>query len=277
MQHKVRNIIVILSLFSWPLNLFLANTPGDFLKYLIPLVLLSLSYYLHRKKADYFYAPTLLIPFFEPKLAIFPILFVLHRFYFSKNKRISYYPLILSILVFSSVWPSFKEQSIFTYDYQARQEILREINLYPNPLLARIFQNKARVYTDKFVDNLFALTDPNNYFFAFHPREISVTNQNLDKYPFLSIFLFLIGIIYFAKNKDKQFIVSAFISGVVSLSLLSSYDRHDFILWLPISLVLIAGTNSALLRKNKYFYVYSVLLIASFLIQFLRNYLIYLE
>jgi hypothetical protein len=64
----------------------------------------------------------------------------------------------------------FLPQTVFKSDYQGRQLILRNINLYPNILLARLFQNKAVLVSDKYLDNLFDFLDP-NYYFLVHIRE----------------------------------------------------------------------------------------------------------
>lgn len=272
MKLKLKYIVSFLILFSWPLNLYLANTKSDFLDYLIPLVLLSLAFLLYKRRFRFYLLPTLLIPVFEPKLAFFPVLFTLLFTPFSKDKKFPIVFFIISIMALFVVWKSFWGQTIFIPDYQARQEVIRNIHLYPNPPLARIFQNKTRIYSDKFGGNFFALTDPNNYFFSFHPREITVTNQNLDKYPFLAIVFMFLGIYYFTKNAYKSFILYSFLSGVINLSMLTYFDRQDFILWLPISLTLLGGTHWLFSKKSKWVYIYSITFILFTLIQLIRNY-----
>lgn len=270
---KIRNIIIFLCLFSWPFNLFLANTRTNFFSYLIPLTILVVSYFLWTKRKGYFLLPTLVIPLFEPKLALFPVLLIATDMLYSKNLRKFLILFVLSMVVFAFVWKPFKGQTIFTLDYQARQQVLRNITLYPNPLIARMFQNKARVYSDKFISNLFALTDPNNYFFNFHPREITITNQNLGKYPFLAIVFALIGILVLGKSENREFIITSFVSLIISLSVLNSFDRNDFILWLPISLLIVEGVKYFFgLRNKNLVYVFSAVFILFCLIQFLSNY-----
>jgi hypothetical protein len=78
----------------------------------------------------------------------------------------------------------FVGQTIFVTDYEANQKVVRDTQLYDSVFVARLFHNKGRVFFDKFTFNLFALTDPSNYFFGFHPRQVA-TNQNLIKFPFL--------------------------------------------------------------------------------------------
>lgn len=232
-----------------------------------------LELYSLQKKEGLFLFPTLVIPFVQPKLALFPLLLILFLWPFVKRNKLYYLNLALSFFVLLFVLNPFKAQTIFTPDYEARQEVLREINLYPNPFLARMFQNKARIYLEKFTQNLFALSDPNNYFFRFHPREIIVSNQNLEKYPFLAIFFFLFGIFSLKKSPNKNFIVASFVAGLLSLSFLTLFDRNDFILWLPISLTVITGINELSSKKNKYVYGFFAIYILFALIQFVRNYM----
>ena len=108
----------------------------------------------------------------------------------------------------------FSTQSVFAHDYQGEQLVLRNTELYPNILMARVFQNKPRIYINKYASNFFALTDLNNYFFALHPEPIS-GNVNMFKYPFLDLVFFLFGIYYFTKSKYKKLILLILIPGVL--------------------------------------------------------------
>lgn len=84
---------------------------------------------------------------------------------------------IISVLVWSINYFSANKnynltpQTVFEYDYQGRQLILRNINLYPSVPLARAFQNKAVIVVHKYIGNLLNLLDPNYYFFGSHPRK----------------------------------------------------------------------------------------------------------
>lgn len=130
--------------------------------------------------------------------------------------------------------------TIFHQDYQAEQRILEKINLYPTVFFARVFQNKARIYLDKASNNILALTDLNNYFFGFHPSQI-VGNQNLKKFPFVSIIFFLTGLYSFNRLKHKKLILRLALPAFAYLIVLENFDRLDILLWLPISLVILGG------------------------------------
>lgn len=139
-------------------------------------------------------------------------------------------------------------RTVFHQDYQAEQRILDKINLYPSVLFARVYQNKARIYLDKISNNLFALTDLNNYFFGFHPRQI-IGNQNLKKFPFVSIIFFLAGIYAFNKLKRKKFILQLSVFSLIYLVLLDNFDRIDILLWLPLSLIILGGLEIVSVSK----------------------------
>lgn len=146
--------------------------------------------------------------------------------------------------------PSKMPDTIFNKDYQAEQLILRNIHLYPNVFLARLFQNKGRIYFDKFTGNFFALTDPNNYFFGLHPRPIVPDNKNLFKFPFVAIVFFFYGLLFIHKYKYGKVLGLVSLALLLFLSTLANFDGYDFLLWLPVSLVIIHGAN-VMEQKNK--------------------------
>lgn len=139
--------------------------------------------------------------------------------------------------------PSFfaKPQTIFAFDYQARQLVLRNTYAYPNVLLARIFQNKAQIPLGKFEHNLTALIDPNNYFFGFHPREILSGNKNAVKFPFVALPVFLVGFFTLSRHRHHKLILAILVAMTVGLSALASFDGYDFLLYFPLAIVFLHG------------------------------------
>lgn len=166
---------------------------------------------------------------------------------------------------------AFSYDLIFKNDYQGEQLVLRNINLYPNIPFARVFQNKPRIYINKYIGNFFALTDPNNYFFALHPAPIS-GNRNIYKYPFLSIVFFLIGIFYLAESKYKKFIISTTVPSIFILSLFSGFEGYDFILWVPFSLIIINGINVFHQTQRKVFNIFGIIFILFAIPEILRSF-----
>jgi len=240
---KAQDIVIMLGLVFWPLSLFLVNSYSNFITYIVPAAFLITSLILSQRHSKLYLLPILFIPFFEPKLALIPLGIAVLELFQSKIKRVSVIFLFLSLIVFLINWKEFSGQTIFTPDYEARQAVIRNTQLYETVFMARLFHNKARIPINKFNDRFFALSDPNNYFFGFHPRQIVIDNQNLDKFPFAALPFVLFGIYHLNKNKDKRFIINIFIVSIFSLSLLNIYDRNDFILWLPISLTFIHGVK----------------------------------
>jgi len=239
---KLKNIILALTLTLWPFSLYLKNTPQNYISYLVPTLILLLGYTLFKKGKIFFWTVLLLIPFVSPKLAALPLAVSLLSLFFRRNKYSFLFiisSLILSFIFIKPLWG----QTVFKFDYEAKQQIIRNTYLYPNVLLARLSQNKVKIITDKLNNNFFAITDPANYFFAFHPREGYVENQNLDKYPFLSLPFLLFGLYCLKKNKDKTFIIPVLVASVLTLSVLTNFDRQDFTLYLPLSLIIIDGIN----------------------------------
>lgn len=257
---KAQDIVITLGLVFWPLSLFLANSYSNFITYLVPAAFLITSLILSRRHSKLYFLPTLFIPFFEPKLALIPLGIAVLELFQSKTKKIPMIFLFLSLFVFLINWTKFSNQTIFTPDYEARQSVIRNTRLYETVFMARLFHNKARIPINKFNDNFFALSDPNNYFFGFHPRQIVVDNQNLDKFPFAALPFVLFGIYHLKKSKDKRFIINIFIVCIFSLSLLKIFDRNDFILWLPISLTFIHGVKQ-FSKKSKASIIFFLLFI----------------
>ncbi len=236
-----KNLAIWLGLIFWPLSLFLANTPGDFLRYIIPVFLIATSFWLFGKNRRIYLIPLLLIPLFEPKLTPLPFIAVSLDIIFWGKERLKLWILLFSLIIFALSFKGYKGQTIFVVNNDARQVVIGKTYLYPKPFLARVFQNKARIVIDRFNSNFFALVDPNNYFFGFHPREIIVDNQNLKKFPFLGAIFVLLGLFHFGKLENKHFVIVLGIASIFSLSLLTNFDRTDVILWVPLSILFVFG------------------------------------
>src|SRR5258708_34270 len=144
----LKKLAAVLILITWPISLFLNNTFKDFISYLLP--------------------------FLNPKFAIFPLIFVLIYFRFKKPLLI-----LISVIILILFAKPFYGQTIFITNNDAKQQLIQKGNLYNSILLARLFKNKVHIPLDKSTSNLFALIHPNNYFFGFAPRQIAFDNQNL--------------------------------------------------------------------------------------------------
>ena len=255
---KLFTIVFILAL--WPLSFLLKNSFSEFVYYGLPMLFILLSFLLFIKKNTYW--PLILMPIsvINDALLFFPFLVAILNFIFLSRTKLSVFLLLLSIVIIVFGFSNFSLKSILTYHYQEQQSVIRKGQLYPTVWLARLFQNKPGIYLDKYKFNLSALTDPNNYFFGFHPREI-VENQNLTKFPFLSIVFFLLGIYYFRENIHWKFIVIAACALIFSLSLLTHFDKIDFVLFLPLSLLILTGFRHFFKKLN----IIKIIFLGSFL------------
>lgn len=163
---------------------------------------------------------------------------------------------------------NFPPKTIFIEDYQAEQKNIRDKKLYQSPSVGKLFHNRARVVVDKFNNNLFALIDPNNYFFGFAPRQIR-ENQNLIKFPFAALPFVFYGIWRLGSYKHKKLVVLWFFSSVLVLSLLENFDKYDLILWLPISLVFIHGVEKFKHKHKNLVYLAFIILASTEIIRIL--------
>lgn len=237
------NLIIYFCLLLWPLSI-IANSPDNFTRFLTPGLLVFISYLFYCKKSFLWPLPILFLPLIDSKLLILPpVLLFIYLLYSRKQIKQLLLYFLISFSTLIIFLPNFQKHSIFYFDYEANQALIRKIYLYPNIYLARINQNKPSIYFNKATDNFYAIIDPNNYFFAFHPREISLTNQNLNKFPFPSLIFFLIGLFYLLKKPQSIYIIILTLASIINLSLLKNIDLTDFILFIPISLIIIYGAK----------------------------------
>lgn len=264
----LKKLIIGLCVIYWPLNLYFANTNADFFKNAIPGSILL--YYIYSKNR---FIPTLsllAIPFINTKLSILPVLIIGIQMFTTKKIKINLVLFCIAAAIFLFNFKSFWGQTVFIPDYQKQQEVLQKITLYPNIPMARIYQNKAKIIADKISFNFFSLTDPNNYLFGFHPRQIAVDNQNLQKLPSFS-FIFLLYALFFTPQfyKKNYLSLAVFISCLLNLSILSLFDRNDFILWAPLTAILITGvnefTNKLAFWKKIFLFLFFIFTIVSYI------------
>lgn len=159
--------------------------------------------------------------------------------------------------------------SILAPDDQAPLIINNKRSAYDNDLLGRLFNNKATFVLGRFKANFFALTDPNNYFFGFHPRELIRENLNIEKFPFISV-IFLLYALYRANAlKNAKLWLILFFLLVIFLSL-ANFDKVDFVLYPILSIFMVHGIREMNKKKPKLFLTASVLLIIFSIPQYLR-------
>lgn len=183
--------------------------------------------------------------------------------------------LISQILIFS-FWPisffltnqptrfeifknSQKQGTVFRVSPLDYDTLVKKIGLFPNRNLARLEQNKLTPIVSRYSLNFFSLIDPNNYFFGFHPRENVIPNQNLLKFPPLSVIFLLIGLYNWQTLKNNRQIFIQLLIFSLLLSFLKTFDGFDLILYLPLAIISIHGLQQ-FAQKQSVFIIPSLFL-----------------
>lgn len=260
MKIPVKNIlfyllIIIFSIF-WPISFVKAN--WDWMAYLLPALVVIVDYLLCIKKSKLQNWVVLLIPFLQPSLSLIPLFIGIWVVVKEKFSKLSVVYLMLALILVSTNWKQFSVNSVINIRENDIQTIERQRLPYENKFLGKIFQNKATVVSKKYFDNLFLIIDPNNYFFALHPREIAIDNQNLTKFPFVAIIFFIVGIYSLLNKKDiyNNWIIKIGLSVTLALSFLNNIDKYDIILIWPIILICVLGISR--IRSSTFFLPVSI-------------------
>lgn len=223
-----------LLIFFWPINFVLNSSLQDTIHFFLPSLLLAAALGIFQNYSLRFIALVSLIPLINSSLLFIPAIGL-----FFADRKVAYFLIgFLMVFICYFSWKPFIGSSIFYYEHNDQQKIIWQGYVYPHRYLARLFQNKPSIYIERFLFNFFALTDIGNYFFGYQPRPI-VGNQNLQKFPFLALPVFIIGI-YQCFIKRKKLVMSlGFV--VLNLSLLKYFDKTDAILWLPLVMIMAVG------------------------------------
>lgn len=266
-------ISAVLVLAFWPLSFFLANR-DSWMPFFLVLIILLVDLVLYLKQVDYHYFLYLLLPLIHPAFLAFP--FFAFLLIVMPIKKVPSWtilaPIIYTVLlVFVSLftYKTFYAYSIFTPDPLAFDTLNKKISLIPNRNLARIYENKTTIFQDKMKSNIFISLDPNNYFFSLHPQEIG-GNQNLSKFPYLAIIIFLIGVYFLPENKHKYWIISLFITAAISIAFINNQDRFDLILYLPVSIICLSGLKKILDTSSTYSWIFMTVFIPISIIELIR-------
>ena len=159
--------------------------------------------------------------------------------------------------------------SIFAPDDQAPLIINAKRSVYGNDLFGRLFNNKATFIYGRFKTNFFALTDPNNYFFCFHPREIIRENLNLEKFPFPSLIFLLYAFYCFNSLKAGKILLVIFF-GLAALFSLANFDKVDFVLYPILAVFMLHGIKQMRTEKPRFFVAVAIFLVIFSIPQYLR-------
>ena len=266
-------VSAVLMLAFWPVSFILANQ-DSWIPFFVALTLLLIDWLLYLKKFKYHYFLYLLFPLIHPAFLFFPVISLIFIVISTEGKhewRNLTLAIFTSLLIFVSLfsYKNFLAYSIFTPDPLAQDNLSKKISLIPNRNLARIYVNKTTIFQDKYKANFFKSFDLNNYYFASHPQE-SGDGQNLIKFPYLALIVFLIGLYYLPENKRKYWLVSIFITATTSIAFINNQDKFDLVLLLPVFLISFYGLKKLLETFGIYFWIFSAIFIPVSIIELMR-------
>lgn len=163
-------------------------------------------------------------------------------------KKILFGILVIPVLI---SWPwsliknpaKFKLETIF-YPVTADEawDFSKKISL-DTSLIKKFYYNKVTIIKDRYFKNFLVLIDLNNYFFAMHPREDVSGVDYRFKYPWWTIIFLILGIQVAVKNKKYTWIWWTTLLIMIILSFLKYMDCWDFVLFFPISWLMILGVK----------------------------------
>ena len=234
----------------WPISLVRQNSFNSLTPILLCLLIFTISYVLRQSKDRYHYFLYLVLPIINVNLLLFPLFYGLFNVRYLKKDCLGQIYLILSIVLLFALFTKFLDKSIFAYGELDIYNLNLKRGLLGYGILARSLYNKAWLFLNKILSNFFSLTDINNYFFAFHPRESVLTNQNLVKYSFSTLPYFVVGMFNIRKFKMSSWYITCLISLIFSLSFLKNFDINDFVPWLFLSLICVNGYKITVKKPN---------------------------
>jgi hypothetical protein len=244
----------------WPISFYLANRQV-WLVFAASTLVIVLNWVLYTQKVKYHYFIYLILPLLHPVFLFVPIISIIFHLKGISSKTLAAYAGILMLLILLT-FKSFYAYSIFTPDPLAKDTLIKKISLISARNLARVYENRFTIPLEKFKSNIFESLDINNYFFAYHPQELG-SSQNLIKFSYLTIMLFIFGIYYLNENIHKKWLLSTIFSSIVSLALINNQDRYESLLYVPVSLVCFYGLKKIVTSNNylsKFFMVIYILI-----------------
>ena len=116
-------------------------------------------------------------------------------------------------------------QLVFSHQTPNESQAFKEkLSLTTSPI-KRIYYNKTTLFLNRYFANLVNLLDPNNYFFNSHPRGDVSYFVYRQKFPYLYIFPFILGLFTYIDSKKNKLLFSS----VIYLILLSFFENTDLL------------------------------------------------
>ena len=163
------------------------------------------------------------------------------------RKLLVFFVILLGIVTFFQ-WKTTTPQSLTLLDND-EQRIKQERLQYYNPsshymriLFARLdlknfLEGDLNIASTKLQRNFFETIDPNVYFFAGHPRE-RVWANDFEKFPFILIAPFLVGLYQIIKKKNR-FIFSYFLASLILITLIGHKNTMGPFILFPLFVICI--------------------------------------
>ncbi len=179
-----------------------------------------------------------------------------------RHKKTKLYLLVFILLLLFQITTT-KKVSLTSIANDDRRLIDLRLRAYP-PQLLRVGhwleERKESVMVARITRNLFENLDPNLYFFANHPRE-RVGVREFEKFPYIFLPFFLIGLVKILQKLDKhKILLISFLIPLILLSLIGNQNEFGPLALFPFFAVTI---SLGLPRGGKF----GVLILALVLIQ----------
>lgn len=163
----------------------------------------------------------------------------------TEKKYYSHRRLFLLLLIIGS-WgtslltqpPKLKLATIFYPIIGEEKRIFDEKKGLDTSQIKVIYYNKTTIYSNRYWNNFFGLLDINSYFFGGHPREDVSDRVFRTKIIWILVFPFILGL-------WRIRIGWKWLGILFLLALLKNPDGWDFILAIPMMLILDNGINNA--------------------------------
>jgi len=197
-------------------------------------------------------------------LLVLILTFYVYKFFKSEKRKLTKPLLVffLFTLLFQSL--TTQEKSLTIIENDDRREIDMRLKAY-TPKFLRVGywfeERKESIAFTRVSSNFFENIDPNLYFFANHPRE-KVGVKEIEKFPYILLPVFLIGLVEILKRKYVKFWLISFFVPLVFLSFIGNINPMGPFILFPFFVITISEGFGPIARwlekKPKYvkFFIY---------------------
>lgn len=175
-----------------------------------------------------------------------------------KNKRLF---LLLFIPVLFFQIQTTNRLSLTAISNDERRVIDMRLRAYPSKFLRIGYwleERKESIAFNRIITNFFENIDPNLYFFSNHPRQ-RVGIKEFEKFPYILLPFFLLGIFDWISKKNKLFWIISFFIPLVILSIIGNNNNLGPFSLFPFFVVSISKGLKKL--QNKYLKIFFIILI----------------